>query len=518
VGIAELRTRAKETRERVAEAKRKNEEIVASLRKLDGDAGDEMNEEQQKEWDRLDDEQRKASSEVEAAEKAEGEARAELEAAEVAQDREERSQRVKDSRKKWRSLQLGNASGTDRFTRAREMVSRGVHQDWDGRNVVGELLRMIDGRVDEVAERDEKHIEKVLRRHLTRQSDAPEWNQAATRGWGHQLLMRSLPEYTSAFNKVMRSGPMAAVTLSPEERAAIAVGTSTSGGFLVPLYLDPTIMLSSDGSANVVRQIARIVTLDPGQGNTWKGIVSPGMTASTDAEYAEVSDDSPSFTEPEVPLFTNRTFAKATYQAVEDIPDLAGELLMMFADSRDVLEGDKHCNGAGTTEATGIVTALDANTNVEVTSTTAATIGVVDINGLLRAVPQRFRRNAQWLMNDVWADGIFALGTAVGSSYTGTLAEALSPTLKGKPWHTSDDMPATVTTTVADNEIVVGDWSKFVIVDRPAGMAVEFIQNLTSQTTGGMPTGERGWVCWWRNGSDSVLDVAFRMLQDKTSA
>jgi HK97 family phage major capsid protein len=219
-----------------------------------------------------------------------------------------------------------------------------------------------------------------------------------------------------------------------------------------------------------------------------------------------------------VPLFTNRTFAKATYQAVEDIPDLAGELLMMFADSRDVLEGDKHCNGAGTTEATGIVTALDANTNVEVTSTTAATIGVVDVNGLLRAVPQRFRRNAEWLMNDVWADGIFALGTAVGSSYTGTLAEALSPTLKGKPWHTSDDMPATVTTTVADNEIVVGDWSKFVIVDRPAGMAVEFIQNLTSQTTGGMPTGERGWVCWWRNGSDSVLDVAFRMLQDKTSA
>jgi len=518
VTIAELRAALRDARDRAEAARARNEEIVASLRKLDAEAGDELTEEQRNQWDKLDADQRSAQTERDEADKAEAEARSALETAEVEQDSAERSQRVKDSRKKWRSLHLGNPSGSDRFTRARELVQRGVHQGWDGSNVVGELLRMNDGRVDLLRSEDEKHIERVLRRHLTRQSDSPEWNQAATRAWGHQLLMRSLPEYTSAFNKIVRSGPMAAVTLNAEERAAIAVGTSTSGGFLVPLYLDPTIMLSSDGSANVVRQIARVVTLDPGQGNTWKGIVSAGMTASTDAEYAEISDDSPSFSEPEVPLFTNRTFAKATYQAVEDIPDLAGELLMLFADSRDVLEGDKHCNGAGTTEATGIVTALDANTNVEVTSTTAATIGVVDINGLLRAVPQRFRRNAQWLMNDVWADGIQQLGTAVGSSYTGTLAEALAPTLKGKPWHTSDDMPADVTTTVRDNEVVVGDWSKFVIVDRPAGMAVEFIQNLTSQTTGGMPTGERGWVCWWRNGSDSVLDVAFRMLQDKTSA
>lgn len=481
-----------------------------AMQVLHGQMGDgEGTPEQQAEWDRLEGEERTQAEQVAAEEER-------LEAERQQEERATRSQRVRESRQRWASLQVSGAP-SDRFERGRSIVQRGsMVSDWNARAAVDELLRMTEGRIDRESA-DERYTRRVLERHIlpTQEGTA---ETMIDRAWAVQLLTRCLPEYTRAFNAVMRGGPMAAAMLPEDQRAAIAVGTNTQGGFLVPFYLDPTIMLDTDGSANVVRQLARVVTLSPGQGNTWHGISSSGASGSWDAELAEVSDDSPSVAEPSIVLNTPRTFIKASFQAVEDIPDLAGEMTMMFADARDVLEGAGHCTGTGTNnQPTGIVTALDANTNVEVISTTAATIGVVDINGLLRAVPQRYRRNAQWLMNDVYADAIQQLGTAVGASYTGTLATDLSETLKGKPWHRSDDMPSTQTTTVNDNEIVVGDWSRYVIVDRPGGMSVEYIANLTG-TTNALPTGERGWLAWWRNGADSVLDVAFRLLQDKTSA
>lgn len=482
----------------------------AAMQTLHQQMGDgEGTEEQQAEWDRLEQQERQQVDQIATAEQGTEEER-------QAREREERAARVRESRQRWASVTASGAP-SNRFERGREIVQRGAYvRDWNARQVVDELLRMTEGRIERTAAA-ERHTRRVLERHIMpTQDDSPEG--VVDRAWAVSLLTRCLPEYTRAFNAVMRGGPMAAAMLPEDQRAAIAVGTNTQGGFFVPFYLDPTIMLDSDGSANVVRQLARVVTLSPGQGNTWHGISSAGAAGSWDAELAEVSDDSPSFGEPSIPLNTPRTFIKASFQAVEDIPDLATEMTMMFADARDVLEGAAHCTGTGANDQpTGIVTALDANTNVEVISTTAATIGVVDINGLLRAVPQRYRRNAQWLMNDVYADAIQQLGTAVGASYTGTLATDLSETLKGKPWHRSDDMPSTQTTTVNDNEIVVGDWSRYVIVDRPGGMTVEYIPNLVG-TTNNFPTGERGWMAWWRNGADSVLDVAFRLLQDKTSA
>jgi predicted phage gp36 major capsid-like protein len=36
-------------------------------------------------------------------------------------------------------------------------------------------------------------------------------------------------------------------------------------------------------------------------------------------------------------------------------------------------------------------------------------------------------------------------------------------------------------------------------------------------TTTGTPTGQRAWFAWARVGADSINDLAFRMLQNKTS-
>ena len=190
---------------------------------------------------------------------------------------------------------------------------------------------------------------------------------------------------------------------------------------------------------------------------------------------------------------------------------------MMFADARDRLEGAAHCTGTGSGQPTGIFTALDANTNVEVTSTTAATIGVVDLQGILRALGPRFRPNATFLMNPVYADAIKNLGTALSNAYSTDLTQANTGRILSKPVVESDDAPSTQTTTVRDNEVVVGDFSNYVIVDKPGSTTIDFIPHLFN-TANNLPDGRSAWYMRFRSGADSVNDLAFRLLQDKTSA
>lgn len=332
------------------------------------------------------------------------------------------------------------------------------------------------------------------------------------REWVRSLVIRSTDVYASAFHKMITGQAM---FMSDAERAAIAVGTNTQGGALVPTFLDPTVILTNSGTSNAIRAISRVVTLT--SGNVWNGVTSAGVTASWDAELAEVSDDSPTFAQVSVPLYKAQAFVQASTEAFEDIVGLQADVLRMFADAKDRLEGTAHATGSGSSQPTGIFTALDANTNVELTSTTAATIGLVDLDTVYFNVPVRFRANGTWVMNPKYSLAIKDLGTAVSASFSGDLREGTAGTLLGRPVVESDDAPTTQTTTVRDNEIVFGDFSNYLIVDKPGSMAVEYIPHLFN-TTSNLPDGRSGWLMHWRNGADSLVDTAFRLLQDKTSA
>lgn len=353
---------------------------------------------------------------------------------------------------------------------------------------------------------DPTHMRSVLKRHGRD-------TRAANREWMEQLVARSTDVYAAGFVKYMTGR---ADTMTAEERTAMSVGTNANGGFLVPTHLDPSIILTNSGSSNALRPISRVVTLTVG--NSWNGITSAGVTASWDAELAEVSDDTPTdYARPNIPVHMMRAFLQASYEAFEDIDGLTSDALMLFADAKDRLEGTAHCTGSGSGQPTGIFTALDANTNVEVTSTTAATIGLVDLQGLKRSVGRRFRGNGTWVYAPVYGDAIKALGTALSASYSTDITQNNTETLLGRPVVETDDAPTTQTTTVRDNEVVFGDFSNYVIVDKPGSTAIEFIPQLFNTTTN-LPDGRRGWIMHTRSGADSVNDLAFRLLQDKTSA
>jgi HK97 family phage major capsid protein len=346
---------------------------------------------------------------------------------------------------------------------------------------------------------DESHVRKVMSRHRGDQR------------WSRNLLARSTDVYAEAFNKFLTGREL---LLTNEERAALAVGTNTQGGFLLPTHLDPSIILTNDGSANIMRQYARVVTLT--EGDTWNGISSAGVTASWDAELAEVSDDSPSVAQPTIPIYKAAAFVQASFEALQDINGLAGEVMMMFADAKDRLEGAAHMTGAGSTEPTGIFTAINAGGN-ETVSTTAATIGLVDLQATRRAVGQRWRGRSTWITNPQWGDEIKRLGTALSASYSTDITQANTDSLLGRPLVESDDAPTTATTTVLDERVLFGDLSNYVVVDKPGSVSVSFIPHMFA-TGNNLPNGSAGWYMYWRTGADSVNDAAFQLLMDKTSA
>lgn len=366
------------------------------------------------------------------------------------------------------------------------------------RTLVDSTLRAVEGRVDDGD--NQSHFERTFKRH------------AGDTRWAANLLARLRPEYESGWAKLMMGRQE---LLTNEERTALSAGSNTNGGYLIPTHLDPTIILTNSGTSNVIRSLSRVVTLT--EGSTWNGVTSAGVTASFDAELTEVSDDSPTFGRVSIDVHKAQSLVQASIEAFEDISNLTADVMMLFADARDRLEGSAHATGTGSDQPTGIVTALDANTNVEIISTTAATIGEVDIHSVYRQVPIRWRGRGTWLTNPLYSLAVKRLGTAVSSSYSGDLTQPVSERWLGRPVVESDDMPTTQTTTANDNEIVFGDFSNFVIVDKPGSMSVEFIPHLFN-TSNNLPDGRRGWYAYWRTGSDSVNDLGFRLLQDKTSA
>lgn len=353
-----------------------------------------------------------------------------------------------------------------------------------------------------VESRNMEHARSLIARH------------AGDREWVNSIIARATPEYSSAFGKIMMHREF---DLTPEERTVLGVTTNANGKFLLPTHLDPTLILTSAASTNRIRQISRVVTLMNGE-PAWNGVTSAGMTASWDGEVVEVSDDTPTFGQPTIPTERAQALAQASISAADDIANLSNDLMLMFADARDRLEGAAHATGPGTNDQpTGIFTAVAAITASRVTSTTAATIGLVDLNAVYVGVPDRYRGSSTWVANPVYSAAIKALGTSVGASYSGDLRDGLTSAVLDRPLVSTDWAPSTQTTTALDQEVLLGDFQQYVIVDRPGGMSVEYIPHLFNTTTN-LPDGRRAWYATWRNGADVTNVNAFRLLVDKTTA
>lgn len=318
-------------------------------------------------------------------------------------------------------------------------------------------------------------------------------------------LATSSPEYLRAWSKMARGhGHL----ISSEERTALERAmslTDSAGGYLVPFQLDPTVIITANGSANQIRQIARQVVAT---GDVWNGVSSGAVSWSWDAEGAEVSDDAPTFAQPTVPVYKAAGFVPISIEALEDEANVTAEVARLLAFGRDVLEAAAFATGSGSGQPTGIVTALTGTSSV-VTSTTTDTFAAADIYKVDNALPARYRGAASWLANRGVYNLVRQMDTSGGAQMWERIGADVPAQLLGRPVYESEDMDGVVNATQDNYLAVYGDFSNYVIADR-VGMTVEFIPHLVGANR--RPTGQRGWYAYYRVGADSVNDGAFRML------
>lgn len=296
------------------------------------------------------------------------------------------------------------------------------------------------------------------------------------------------------------------------ERTAMST-TGANGGYMIPLTLDPSIMLTNDGSNNPLRRLARVVQTTT---NAWAGVTSAGATSEWKTEGAEAADGSPTLAQPSVPVFLGDSFVPYSFEVGMDASNFLSELTDVLVDSADNLMATAYTTGTGSGQPQGIVTGL-AGTSSEINTTGSEAIDATDPFVLQNALPARFSANAVFMSHIAIANGYRQFETTNGALKFPELRES-PPRLLGKAWHENSNMDGAINAAATANNYVLiyGDIAKcFVVVDR-VGTTLELIPNLLGAN--GRPTGQRGALLWFRTGSEVVIPQAARLLDVPTAA
>jgi len=322
-------------------------------------------------------------------------------------------------------------------------------------------------------------------------------------------LLHGNPAYQRAFEKIMESPESFQAFLEPDEAHALRTALSTTagnGGYAIPFLLDPSVILTNDGTAGSIRSIARV---EQGTSNKWQGLTSAGVTAEWLAEGSAAADKSPSFTQPAITAYKAAAYVFGSYEVFQNT-NLAAELPMLIADAKGRIENDAFAIGSGSAAPKGVVTAAAAVTASRVAASTAGALNTVDVYNVIAGVPPRHRSTSSWLANFATYSKIRQLDTSGGSAFWANLGANQPEVLLGRPTYESSEMSSSYV--AGQYVLVAGDFAKYLVYDVVGATTLEYIQNVVDTTTG-RPTGQRGWFATWRTGGD-VLDVnAFRLLK-----
>ena len=361
---------------------------------------------------------------------------------------------------------------------------------------------------------DAQGVSDEARQNATALVDGLSRNPAVLR----MALLTGSPAYRSAFEKILERPQDFHAFLTPEEADAYRMAadihrtalsdTAANGGYAIPFLLDPSIILTNAGSANPMRQIA---TIKQGTSNKWNGVTSAGVTAEWKAEGSQAADASPTIAQPSITAYLADAYVFGSYEVFQDT-NLAAELPMLIADAKDRLEADANVVGSGSGAPFGAITSVTAVTSSRVSPTTGGVFtssSSADVFKVEAQVPARWRAKASWISNISTYDIIRQMSPlAQGSTFLVSMMDGLPDKLKGHRMYEATSVVSTVTT--GSNILLCGDFSQYYLYDR-VGMNVEYVPNVFGAN--GRPTGQRGWIAWWRNGGDVVAPDAFRVLK-----
>jgi HK97 family phage major capsid protein len=325
-------------------------------------------------------------------------------------------------------------------------------------------------------------------------------------------------EYERAFAKLLRYGDGAAMRMTPGEmtavqkatgaeelRTAMAEGVGSTGGMGIPIAIDPTINLSSNGVINPIRQLATVRTMSTRE---LRLVTSDGVVAQYQAEAAEAIDNSPTLAQPILTAQRCTSFVPFSWELDQDWGSLAAELTQLVADAKDVVEATKFLSGSGTNEPVGLLTVGTTGaltTTQRVLSAGAGAVVIADVYALKQAIGStRFQGGATWAMNPNRLDAVYRL-TPSGSTTEPQIMTDRNGPLLGKPTAEWSTMATAVTT--GSKWAVYGNFKEGYVIGDRLGMSVSIIPHLFGSGSR-YPTGQRGLYCYWRNdGRCKVLNA-----------
>jgi HK97 family phage major capsid protein len=494
----------KQLQDKLADARDKLGRIRDELREIHSAAGnDPLTPGQQERWDRLERGENNAEREVQ---NLEDEYRAVLAGLAARPGYTENGDGA-----------TGAPGGGSQWNKGTPQFMRRINP-WDGTdardisptNARDKALTALDMRhlTEHLDDRQREHLERTIRTKT---------NSLDGVRVARMVLLSEAEQYRTAFQELMTqaqpvlNGDQARAVQAFKEFRAMSIGTDSAGGFGVPVFIDPTVMLTGQGHPNDILNLARVEVITTDE---WKGVSSAGVSWSFDGEAAEVSDDSPTLAQPTVTTHKAQGFIPFSIEVGMDYPAFAAEMSNLLGEGYSELTVEKFTTGSGSGEPFGVVTKLDATTTSEVTPTTDGAFGAVDLYKLWDALPIRFRRKptTAWMSSTDVMNEVRNFGTTLGSNFTVDLTDENIPRLFGRRYYENDYMGDFTGTTGASNLLILGDWQNFVIAQR-AGMSVEMVPHLLGSNR--RPNGQRGLYAWARVGSDVVVTNAFKLLQNQ---
>lgn len=322
-------------------------------------------------------------------------------------------------------------------------------------------------------------------------------------GWvSRRVIGTSSPHFVEAWARYVSGGEH---MVPSRLMAALQTYSDANGGYAIPVTIDPSFVLTTDGAVNPLRDdMARIETITTKQ---WAPVTTGGVTASYAAETAAASDGAPSdIASPAITPIRAHVSVDFTAEYSEDYGPaaIASEVGKLIADAKNVLEANMFINGNGSGQPTGIVFALSGGASV-VPSAGDNAFALADVDEVEGDLGDRFISRAQWLA----ARKIYQLARAFGTAGqpANSIYDPMSGTLRGYRARISNNMDKTIEN---DAEVLVfGDFQHFIIVDR-LGLSTEFIPMVFNGD--GRPLGRRGVYARWRNDTGLTTINAFRLL------
>lgn len=282
-------------------------------------------------------------------------------------------------------------------------------------------------------------------------------------------------------------------------KAAINEGTSSQGGYLVPIQYSNDLVVARRYLSILRAAGAKVIKVD-GTNSFKVPTMTDSAAAVLTAEAAAFDEKEPTFGEVAFVPYKYTKLVKASDEALNDsripVMDIVSQdATQAFA----AAENAAFTTGTGSSQPQGVVTGASAG----VTAAATGAITADEIIGLYHSLADLYRMNAVWMMNDATLKAVRVLKDTTNQYlWSPGLATGEPSTLLGRPVYINNNM-ATMATGV--KSVLFGDLSYYWIADF-SGMEMKRLNELYAAN------GQVGFTWYSRFDAHVMLSAAIKVL------